>query len=173
MMISVYLLTGMPGTGKTSLIREMVNSLRNKAGGFYTEEIRVEGIRQGFRIVTLDGQTSTLAHVNIRSLYNVSKYGVDLEGLNTIGVPALKKALQNAELVVIDEIGKMELFSEDFKATVLEVLASGKKTLGTIMLKPDPWADKIKTNPRVKVLNLTRSNRNMVMEEIRNWLKDK
>jgi nucleoside-triphosphatase len=171
-MISVYLLTGMPGTGKTSLIRELVKDLGKTAGGFYTEEIRTNGIRQGFRIVTLDGQTSILAYVDIHSPYKVSKYGVDIQALDAIGVPALKNALRSMDVIVIDEIGKMELYSESFKSAVMDVIESGKKTLGTIMLKPDPWADWIKADPRVKIVNLNRSNRNKVMEEMRNWLKD-
>ncbi len=170
MIVSIYLITGMPGTGKTSLIRELVEALGEKAGGFYTEEIRNSGIRQGFRLVTLEGRTSTLAHTSIRSPYKVSKYGVDIQGLDTIGVPSLKKAVQNAEVIVIDEIGKMELFSETFKITILEIIESGKKTLGTIMLKSDPWADKIKTDPRVKLINLTRNNRSDVLAEIKKWL---
>jgi len=51
-MKQVYLLTGKPGTGKTSLIKQAVAGMRGKAGGFYTEEIRSEGVRQGFRLVT-------------------------------------------------------------------------------------------------------------------------
>jgi nucleoside-triphosphatase len=111
-MISVYLLTGMPGTGKTSLVRKMVNTLKDSAGGFYTEEIRVNGIRQGFRIVTLDGQSSVFAHINIQSPIRVSKYGVDIRGLDSIGIPVLQRAARERDLVIIDEIGRMELFSE-------------------------------------------------------------
>jgi nucleoside-triphosphatase len=145
-MKSAYLLTGMPGTGKTTLIKEAISGLGDKAGGFFTEEIRSGvsvggirhgGIRRGFRIVTLDGRISPLAGVDIRSPYRVSKYGVDVRGLEEVGVAALQKASQECEIIVIDEIGKMELFSEKFKSTVLEIIESGRKVLGTIMLKPD------------------------------------
>jgi len=161
----------MPGSGKTCLIRQVANRLVDKAGGFYTEEIRVKGIRQGFRIVTLDGQTSVLAHINIHSPFRVSKYGVDIRGLESIGVPVLQKAARECDLVIIDEIGKMELFSDQFKRTVLDILESGKKVLGTIMLKSDPRADEIKKKPRVKLINVTRNNHTEVMEELEQYVK--
>jgi nucleoside-triphosphatase len=170
-MISVYLLTGMPGTGKTSLVRKMVNTLKDRAGGFYTEEIRVNGIRQGFRIVTLDGQNSVFAHINIQSPFRVSKYGVDIRGLDSIGIPVLQRATRERDLVIIDEIGKMELFSDKFKSTVLEIIESGKKILGTIMLKSDPWADEIKKKPQVKLIYVTRNNHNEILEDVQKWIK--
>ena len=165
-MKSVYLLTGLPGTGKTSLIKQAVAAIADKAGGFYTEEIRVKGVRKGFRLVTLDGQTVQLAHINIRSTLRVSKYGVDIQGLDKVGVAALQQAARQSDVVVIDEIGKMELFLDYFKATVLEILNSGKKVLGTIMLKSDPWADSIKQKPQVQLITVTRSNHQQVLEEI-------
>ncbi|GAI48491.1 unnamed protein product, partial [marine sediment metagenome] len=78
----VLLLTGKPGTGKTALIKEAIAKTRIRAGGFYTEEIRSGGVRQGFRIITLDGQDGILAHINISSPYQVSKYRVDINSLN-------------------------------------------------------------------------------------------
>jgi nucleoside-triphosphatase len=93
---SAYLLTGMPGTGKTSLIKEAVSALDVRTGGFYTEEMRLAGIRQGFRIVTLDGQIAPLAHINIRSPFRVSKYGVETGGLETVEVPALQQAARRS-----------------------------------------------------------------------------
>jgi nucleoside-triphosphatase len=171
-MHTAYLLTGMPGSGKTSLIRQAVREHNIQAGGFYTEEIRLQGVRQGFRVVTLDGQNTLLAHIDIHSPYKVSKYGVDIEGLERIGIPALQEAAAHQGIVVIDEIGKMELFSEKFKAAVLEILGSGKKVLGTIMLKPDPWADAIKRRPEVKLITITRNNHQPVMEEILKWMRE-
>jgi len=170
-MKSVYLLTGLPGTGKTTLIKQAVAALGGQAGGFYTEEVRLQGIRQGFRIVTLDGKTVTLAHKDIRGPYRVSKYGVDIEGLEQVGVASLKQAAGQCEVVVIDEIGRMELFSPAFRETVVEIIDSGKNVLGTIMLKPDPWADSIKRKPQVKLINVTRSNRSEALEQIITWLK--
>ena len=102
-------MTGQPGTGKTALIKEALARTKVKGGGFYTEEIRTGGTRQGFRIVALDGQEAILAHVSISSPYQVSKYRVDTDALDRVGVAALRQALKESDLVVIDEIGKMEL----------------------------------------------------------------
>lgn len=170
-MKQAFLLTGVPGSGKTSILKEVLAKVEKSAGGFYTEEIRIGGIRQGFEIVTLDGQSATLAHVDIQSPYRVSKYGVDIAGLEEVAVPAIKKAINENDIVVIDEIGKMELFSPSFKQAVLEAIDSGKKVLGTIMLKPHPWADKIKQHPKVKVISVTRMNRSQVVEQALLWLK--
>lgn len=171
-MKSVCLLTGKPSTGKTSLIKQALAEIKVKAGGFYTEEIRSQGTRQGFRLVTLDGQTATLAHVDIHSPHRVSKYGVDVDRLEQVGVAALRRTAQEFDLVVIDEIGKMELLSEKFRDTVMEIIDSGKKVLGTIMLQANPFADAIKRKPQVNLLTVTPENRQQVLAEVLRWLKE-
>lgn len=170
-MNQVYLLTGRPGTGKSSLIKQAVAGMKGRAGGFYTEEIRVQGVREGFRLVTLDGQSAILAHVNIRGTHRVSKYGVDLDALDRVGVSALRRAAEQCELVVIDEIGKMELFSASFREAVLQVIDGGKRVLGTIMLSSHPWADAVKRQPQVNLLTITRDNHQPALEELLRWLK--
>jgi nucleoside-triphosphatase len=171
-MKQVYLLTGKPGTGKTSLIKQAVAEVKGKAGGFYTEEIRSQGVRQGFKLVTLDGQDAILAHVDVHSPYRVSRYGVDIGSLNRVGVSALHKAAQQCDLVVIDEIGKMELFSVNFREAVLQIIGSGKRVLGTIMLNPNLWADGVKRKPQVNLINVTKANYHQVLDELLRWLKD-
>ena len=170
-MKQVYLLTGRPGTGKTSLIKQAVARMKGKAGGFYTEEIRSHGVREGFRLVTLDGQEVILAHINIHSPYRVSKYGVDIDSLDRVGVSALHKAAQQCDLVVIDEIGKMELFSANFRRAVSQMINSGKRILGTVMLNPNPWADAIKRQPQVNLVTVTRTNYQDVLEGLLHWLE--
>ncbi|MFC1934093.1 NTPase [Chloroflexota bacterium] len=167
----VYLLTGRPGTGKTSLIKQVATQVKGKAGGFYTEEIRSRGVREGFRLVTLDGEDAILAHINIHSPYQVSKYGVDIDTLDRIGVTALHKAAQQCDLVVIDEIGKMELFSANFREAVSRIIGGGKRVLGTIMLNPNQWADAIKRQPQVNLITLTRENYQSVLAELLKWLE--
>jgi nucleoside-triphosphatase len=170
-MASVYLLTGKPGTGKTTIIRQSVAGSGVNAGGFYTEEIRSAGIRQGFRLITLDGHEAALSHVDNPSRYRVSKYGVDISSLENIGVAAIERAIEQSDLVIIDEIGKMELFSPRFRDAVVKAIDSGKKVLGTIMLNPHPFADQIKRHPGVKVVELTRQNHDSLLREIDLWLK--
>jgi len=170
-MQQIYLLTGRPGTGKTSLIKQVVAAMEGKAGGFYTEEIRSGGTRQGFRLITLDGEAAILAHINIRSPHRVSRYGVDTDSLERVGVSALDRAARECHLVIIDEIGKMELFSASFREVVLSLISSGKQILGTIMSSPHPWADAIKQKPQVKLIEVTRANHQGVLEELSSWLK--
>jgi len=165
-------LTGKPGTGKTVLIKEALARTKVRAGGFYTDEIRVGGTRQGFRIVTLDGREAILAHVRISSPYRVGKYGVDADSLNRVGVCALRRAVKEADLVVIDEIGKMELLSPQFEDAVMQALSSGKKLLGTIMLNPHPFADQIKRQPEVQTLTITTDNRTEIVSEVLDWLRN-
>ena len=170
-MKQVYLLTGRPGTGKTSLIKQVVARIAGKAGGFYTEEIRSQGTRQGFRLVTLDGRGAILAHTDIHNQYRVSKYGVDIDNLDRVGVPALHEAARQCDLVVIDEIGKMELVSTNFRETVLQIIDSGKRVLGTIMLSPNPWADVIKRHPQVNLITVTRDNHHQILSKLLDWLR--
>ncbi len=170
MVFQHLLLTGRPGTGKTSLIREAVARARVKAGGFYTEEMRRGGIRQGFRLVTLDGREAVLAHVGFSSPYRVSKYKVDVDSLNRVGVSAIKQALIECDLIVIDEIGKMELLSPQFREAVQRAIDGDRRVLGTIMLNPNPFCDALKAHPRVRVLTVTGDNREQALAEISEWL---
>jgi len=171
-MANVLLLTGKPGTGKTSLIKEAIARAGAKAGGFYTEEIRSSGIRQGFKIITLDGKEAILAHVNFTSPFQVSKYKVDIDSLNKVGVSAIQQALRECDVILIDEIGKMELLSPQFRETVWQAINGGKKVLGTIMLNPNPFADEIKHHPEVKTLLVTGDNRKQALAEIQSWLAE-
>ena len=166
----VYLLTGRPGTGKTNLIKQAVAEFEGRSGGFYTEEIREQGTRLGFRLVTLDGREAILAHTDFPKRFQVSKYGVDVESLDRVGVAALRRAAEQCDLVVVDEIGKMEMFSADFREVVLEVIGSGKRVLGTILLNPNPWADAVKRQPQVNLVTVTRAGYYQVLADLQSWL---
>jgi nucleoside-triphosphatase len=169
-MKKAYLLSGEPGSGKTTIIKEVLSKANKSAGGFYTEEIRSQGVRQGFQIVTLDGKSAVLAHTSVSSPHRVGKYRVDIDNMDKVAVPVLRQAIQSKDIIVIDEIGKMELFSQSFKDAVIEVLQSEKKVLGTIMLASHPWADKIKERPEVEIIIVTRFNRSDVTDKLLNWL---
>ncbi|MGC9048636.1 MAG: NTPase [Patescibacteria group bacterium] len=170
-MIKNIFITGRPGCGKTTLIMEILRGIDLSVGGFYTAEIREKGMRKGFKIITIDGKEGILAHQNIKSPYKVSKYGVNIKDLEKIVVKAVLGALKRDKICIIDEIGKMELFSEKFKKAVLTALDSKNKVLGTIKLTPDPFTDKIKKRKDTKVFYLTRENREEIKEKLKQLLK--
>lgn len=160
------LLTGRPGSGKTTLIRHVLARLAGPAGGFYTQEIREAGRRMGFEIITLDGGRGILAHVDISSKHRISKYGVDLSALETFAIPAMLDAVEHNKLVVIDEIGPMELLSPEFRQVVLDILGKSASVLGSIVWRSTPFTDQIKSRPDVTLLEVTPENREELFEVI-------
>ena len=108
------LLTGRPGVGKTTVIRELARRLEGRRlAGFYTEEIRSAGRRVGFRAVTLEGARTVISHVDIASRPRVGKYGVDVAAIDALAASILGLRPE-IDLYLIDEIGKMECLSERF-----------------------------------------------------------
>jgi nucleoside-triphosphatase len=160
------LLTGRPGVGKTTIIKQIAERLGDSAGGFYTTEIREGGRRLGFKIVTLDGREGVLSHVDIKRPPRVSKYGVNLKDLEEIGVAALRRAVAEAQWVVVDEIGKMELFSEAFRAAIVEAIESDAVVVGTVMSSRNAWVDRVKNLPQVNVLEVTTANRDQMAQRV-------
>lgn len=153
------LVTGRPGCGKTTLIESVIRKFGNEAGGFFTREIRDHGVRKGFTLRTLEGRTGTLAHVEIAGRVRVGKYGVNVEALESLAVPAIRGAVQQKKIVVIDEIGRMEIASEEFRRAVLDALASDAIVLAAIQQHPNPFADAIKARPDACVFHLAPENR--------------
>jgi len=170
-MIKNIFITGKPGCGKTTLIIEIIEELKLNTGGFYTSEIRERGIRKGFKIVTFDEKEGILAHVNIKSPFRVSKYKVNLKDLEGIGVRSILEALKKNKLIIIDEIGKAEMYSEKFKRAVITALDSRNKVLGIIKLSPDSFTNKIKKRENVKIFHLTKEKRDKIKKEIIKLLK--
>lgn len=166
------LLTGRPGIGKTTVIKAVVKGLGERAGGFYTEEIRDSGRRQGFRLVTLDGERAVMAHVNLRQSGSprVSRYGVDVEAIQRVGVAALRRAIGSGQIIVIDEIGKMELFCRSFKEAVSQAVSGPCEVVATAMARPNPWVDNLKALPNTTIWEVTAENRDGLDKEIVHWL---
>jgi nucleoside-triphosphatase len=157
------LLTGRPGCGKTTLIKRVVNKLALPAGGFYTEEIRERGGRVGFKLVTLDAREAVFAHVHFKTPERLGKYGLDLSALESVGVEALRQAVDARQLGVIDEIGPMEIRSAIFRDAVNEVLESGAPLLATITARSFPFTDAIKTRRDVTMIEVRPNNRDQLV----------
>jgi nucleoside-triphosphatase len=164
------LLTGRPGVGKTTIIRDVVEQLGDAAGGFYTAEIREGGCRCGFRVVTLDGEQGILSHVDIEGPPRVGKYGVNLKDLEEIGVAALLRAMDEDSCVVVDEIGKMELYSQPFRNAIVTAVEGDSLVVGTVMKSRNGWADDLKALPQVTVVEVTKANRDQMARRVLSML---
>lgn len=153
------LLTGPPRIGKTTVVRAVIAELGDKCAGFCTEEIKESDERVGFRLSTIANKSCVLSHREIRSHYHVGKYGVDLECVEEVGVPAIKQGIKAGKVIVIDEIGKMEILSRRFKLAVLDALDSKSPVIGTMLFKRHPFCEKIKARKDVEVFEVTDENR--------------
>lgn len=160
------LITGRPGVGKTTLIHKVIQDRQN-VKGFFTKEIREKGKRVGFAIETIDGKKGVLAHINVKSPHRVSKYKVNLKDIEDICVPSIDT---ESDLIVIDEIGKMELYSEQFKQKVMHALDTGC-VIATIMERPHPFTDTIKRRNDVTLFTVTEENRNSLVDVLKKELE--
>jgi nucleoside-triphosphatase len=167
-------ITGPPRSGKTTLIKKLcgIDSFKQACGGFYTEETREEEERSGFKIVTVpEGKTGLLAKKGLPSSHKVGLYGVNIAALEEIGCRAMIHSLREGKIILVDEIGKMELHSIKFKHTLVEGLDSSCKVLATIMERPNAFADKIKRRPDVQLLHLRRETSGEVFKAVKEWAK--
>ncbi len=160
------LLTGQPGSGKTTLIKKVLQKAEFTAGGFLSNEMRRGNQRVGFTIDTLEGRRGILAHIDLDTEHRIGKYYVDIDSLNAVGVTALRTAREESEVVVIDEIGKMELLSEEFRQVLKELLSSTKPVLGTIMKGKNEITNEIKEREDVAVFQVTEETRSYLVNEI-------
>jgi len=157
--------------GKTTLVQKIIERMRSvNMAGFLTAEIRGMGSRLGFELQGLNGERRILAHVEIDSRHRVGRYGVDTRGFEEF-LAALGLLNPDVELIVIDEIGKMELFSDRFRSLVRAALNSDKQVLASISLKGNEFIRKTKQRSDVHLLEVTHDNRNRLPEVIINGLQ--
>ena len=160
------ILTGPPRIGKTTLIRAVIAALEDRCAGFYTEEIKEQDERVGFKLHTMQNKSCVLSHRDIRGHYHVGKYGVDLECVEEIGAWAIKRGIKTGKTIIIDEIGKMEILSRRFRLAVLDALDSKCPVICTMLFKRQPFCDKIRARKDVEILEVTEDNRDKLADII-------
>ncbi len=160
------LVTGLPGVGKTTLIISLLPYLSAyRPAGFFTREIREGGVRKGFELVSLSGGSLVLAHTGIAGRERVGKYGVDTGGFRPY-IEQLRGTLTGHGLVIFDEIGKMEVLSGEFRELVADVLDGKIPLFATIARKGDHFIEGIKGRPDVRLVEITRTNRQGMAQEL-------
>ncbi len=160
----IFFITGPPGIGKTTILLKTAEALEKegyKLGGMLTREIREKGARVGFEIIDFETKKhGWLAHVRQPEGPQVGKYRVNLADLDSIGAAAIQNAVAKAEVIVIDEVGPMELHSSAFKESVRKALESGKSVIGVIHERArDKLIDSVKRNDNAEIIQVTHANR--------------
>jgi nucleoside-triphosphatase len=175
----IILVTGPPGIGKTSVLRRTVKELNHRnysVGGMLCREVREGGLRVGFEVMDLvTGQRGWLAHVNQATGPKVGKYHVNLTDLGFIGAGSIVAAVQNADILAIDEIGPMEFLSKPFTNALLQAVNSKKPLFGTIHYKlNNSIIEEIKKRDDTEIIEVTPKNRptlhSTVADKITNYL---
>ena len=160
-------LTGEPGCGKTTVIRGISDILASRGvrvGGMISDEIRSGAGRVGFSLEDLlTHETGTLAHININDGPRVGRYRVNLPDLERLGATAIRRAISDADVVIADELGPMELHSAPFIAAVEAALQSPKPLLATIHKRASHrLVTTIRSNPNYQVIQVAADNRDQL-----------
>ncbi len=157
-------LTGAPSSGKTTVIKKVIKGLWLPSNGFYTEEERVSGRREGFLMKTIDGKEGYLAHQDIQSAFHIRRYGVSIENIETIAVPSIMPLDRN--IIILDEIGKMECFSDVFQQAALTALNAPNIVVGTITFGGGEFIQEIKKRADIEISEVTPENRDALPDTI-------
>ena len=164
------LLEARPGVGKTTVARRVLDLVRQDGvtvAGFTTVELCEARQRVGFAIETVDGARAVLAHVDLHGPPRVGKYGVDVVAFERLAVPALAVP---ARIVVIDELGKMELASAAFRETVRDLFTRPVDVVATVLAFAHPVTDELKARPNVDVVRVTAGNRDALPKRLQHRL---
>jgi nucleoside-triphosphatase len=170
-MTHALLLTGRPGVGKTTALRRLAALLAGwRLGGFYTEEIRAGGRRVGFRAVTFGGAARVIAHVAHRGAARVGAYRVDVGAVDDLADTALAPGAA-ADVLLVDEIGRMECLSARFVLRTRALLDAGRLVVATIGLRGGGFLAEVRARPDGECWTVTPANRDGVPARARQWLE--
>ena len=169
-------ITGLPGAGKTQALIKVIEMLEEESlvvGGMVTEPIVENSKRVGFYVMDWKSKRKAVfAHIETESKFYVGKYGVNLESLDTVGVEALNDATKNADVIVIDEVGKMEVETEKFVKAVKDAMEVDKPIILTLHKKSrNPLLQDIRRRDDVRILEVTPINRNLLPYKIIKLMK--
>jgi nucleoside-triphosphatase len=162
------LIAGRPGAGKTtalSRLSELLQEARVPLTGFLTRELRQRGRRVGFEIETFAGERGMLASVELPGPPRVGRYGVDLDAFEALALPAMKPPGEKG-VVLIDELGKMELASKRFREATLALFDERVAIVATIQSRPHPFMASLRRRAEVETLPMTTANRDLLPCEL-------
>jgi nucleoside-triphosphatase len=165
----VLLITGVPGIGKTTVIRRVAEALADsEVRGFFTAEIRKEGERRGFRLVDFSGRESIIAHVEFSKMHRVGKYGVDVAAIDEAACSLAPDP--SAQIYLVDEIGKMECLSDRFVDYMRALLNGPKPVVATVGQRGGGLIAEVKDMRHCLLWEVTRDNRDKFPGLILDWL---
>jgi nucleoside-triphosphatase len=167
---TTLLLTGRPGVGKTTIVRQVAEELPTKPAGFYTEEVREGGERRGFRAITFDGERSVIADIGFGPP-RVGRYGVDVEAIDRLAAKALRR--RAVAVYIVDEIGKMECLSRRFVEAMQDLLDSGRLVVATVGQRGAGFIAAVKRRPDAEVWEVKRATRDDIPSRVLAWLQDR
>lgn len=166
-----YFLSGVPRVGKTTALKKIIAEIGSeKFSGFYSEEVVVNYQRTGFKVISLDGTESIFASIYSNSLTRVGRYGIDIKKFENIAIHSINKSLNQNKIIVIDEIGPMQISSNKFLYTIENLLESSHTVLGTIYFDSHPVIDKIKQKKDINTFHLNKHNNKDIIRRIQTEL---
>lgn len=165
------LITGSPGSGKTTVVGKVISKLKEeglKSGGIYCPEIRSGGPRKGFEITDIMSEESKiLSHVDQEIGPKVSKYRVNVPNVDSVSKSAISRALDEADLLVIDEIAPMETYSDEFKKQAKRALDSEKPLLAVVHRRSKSgFIGEVKARQDIRIFEVNEETREELPERL-------
>lgn len=183
-------ITGLPRSGKSAVMERVLEMLLDERtreiemrlgsvespiiGGVHTEPLIENGERLGYKIIDIvTKEEGVIAHKDIDTRLRVLGYGLNLEALNEVAIPAITYAHENCEVLVIDEIGKFSVESEEFVNAVRAALEVDMPTLLTLHKKSrHPLLQDIRRRDDGRILEVTPVNRALLPYKIHKLMRE-